>query len=141
MIEGLVSTFLKKSSLSGLKKFLNSYNCFNVLFLRIKSLFAYNDIFLILLNCACLNIILNLFLNFRRFQLGYSYKGPYIYEVHIEGGGGQKNTPQIADTMTFKVRNWAKIVDFKQFYADVINVCSLNCILIKKVCHGIMMFQ
>ena len=56
----------------------------------------------------------------------------YIYEVHTEGGGGQKNKPQIADTGTFKVRNWAKIVDFKQFYADVINVWSLNCILIKK---------
>ena len=45
------------------------------------------------------------------------------------GEGGQKNSPQIADTGTFKVRNWAKIADgggggskFKQFYAAVINV-------------------
>ena len=48
------------------------------------------------------------------------------------GEGGQKNSPQIADIGTFKVRNWAKIADgggggsnFKQFYADVINVWSL----------------
>ena len=52
------------------------------------------------------------------------------------GGGGQKNSPQIADIGTFKVRNWAKIADggggggsnFKQFYADVINVWSHNLI-------------
>ena len=48
------------------------------------------------------------------------------------GKGGQKYSPQIADTGAFKVRNWAKIADggegsnFKQFYADVINVWSLT---------------
>ena len=48
-------------------------------------------------------------------------------------GGGQKNSPQIADTGAFKVRNLAKIADggeegsnFKQFYADFINVWSTS---------------
>ena len=35
--------------------------------------------------------------------------------IHIRrphgGGGGQKNSPQIADTWTFKTRNWAKVAD------------------------------
>ena len=49
------------------------------------------------------------------------------------GGRGSENSPRIADTVTFKVRNWAKIADgggggskFKQFYAAVINVVPMQ---------------
>ena len=58
-----------------------------------------------------------------------SILGPYIYDVHMEGG--QNNLPQIADVGIFKVRNCSKIADgggwgsdFQHFCVDVINVWS-----------------